>query len=80
MRTRSEVSRIHVTRLRVLRRGWGAFKAEDVMVMVDPDTEEADVRSAFDLTEVRGADDLIDILDLDDDAETGLPSGRERPN
>lgn len=81
MTRRSEISRLHVTRLRVLPRGWGAFKAEDVTVQVDPDREEADVRSAVDLTEVRSAVHLIELLDLDDeDAEIGLPFGRERRN
>ncbi|HEY6204416.1 MAG TPA: hypothetical protein VI056_15450 [Candidatus Limnocylindria bacterium] len=50
-------------------------------VQVDPDREEADVRSAVDLTEVRSAVHLIELLDLDDeDAEIGLPFGRERRN
>jgi hypothetical protein len=77
---RREISRLHVTRLR-LRRGWGRFKAEEVTVVVGPESEQTDVSSVVDLTEVRSAIDLVEILDLDDeDAETGLPDGRERPN
>jgi hypothetical protein len=65
---------MHVTRLRVLRRGWGKFTAENVTVHVDPRTT-AEARSGTD--EI----DLTESLDLDDeDAETGLPYGRERPN
>lgn len=63
-----------VTRLRVLRRGWGHFVAEEVRIAdLDPEEkEQSGVRSESDFTE---------ILDLDDeDAETGLPYGRERPN
>jgi hypothetical protein len=56
----------------VLRRGWGRFTAETVTIAdLDP-TQPAETRGEFDDTE---------ILDLDDeDAETGLPYGRERPN
>lgn len=80
MTKRTEISRLHVTRLRVLLRGWGAFKAEDVTMQVDPDREEANIRTAADLTEVRSAVHLIEVLDLDDDAETGLSYRRERRN
>lgn len=72
MNKRGELSRMHVTRLRVLGRGWGRFRAENVTVVVAPESEGAEVRSAI---------DLIEVLDLDDeDAETGLPYGRERRN
>jgi len=62
-----------VTRLRVLRRGWGRFTTEEVTIgdldPDEPDTSEGTVS------------DLDDILDLDDeDAETRLPYGRERLN
>ena len=71
---RHEISRLHVTRLR-LRRGWGKFTAENVAVNVDPNKEESVVRSGLD------AIDVTEMLDPDDeDAETGLPDGRERPN
>jgi hypothetical protein len=50
-----------------------------VAVLVESDG--ADVRSAVELTEIRSALDLIDILDLDDeDPEAGFPDERERPN
>lgn len=74
MDRRREISRLHVTRLR-LRRGWGKFTAENVAVNVDPNKEESVVRSGLD------AIDVTEMLDHDDeDAETGLPDGRERPN
>jgi len=68
----SATFRPRVTRLRVLRRGWGQFTAEIVTIAdLDPeDTERAE-------REI----DVTDIFDLEDeDAETGLPRGRERPN
>jgi hypothetical protein len=71
---RREIARLHVTRLR-LRRGWGKFTAENVAVNVDPNKEESVVRSGLD------AIDVTEMLDPDDEeAETGLPDGRERPN
>jgi hypothetical protein len=63
--------RTRVTRLRVLRR-WGQFTAETV-TLVDADFEDSEqwYRNI----------NLNEILDVDDeDAETGMPSGRERPN
>jgi len=70
---RSAAFRPRVTRLRVLRRGWGRFTTEEVTIG-DLDTEQT-----------RSADgtvlDVDEILDIDDeDAETGLPHGRERPD
>jgi hypothetical protein len=64
--------RTRVTRLRLLRRGWGQFTAETVtLVDLDLDDGEQWYRNI----------NLNEILDLDDeDAETGLPYGRERPN
>lgn len=64
--------RTRVTRLRLRRRGWGQFTAETVtLVDLDLEGEQSAVHD-FDQNE---------ILDLDDeDAETGLPYGRERPN
>jgi len=71
---RHEISRLHVTRLR-LRRGWGKFTAENVAVNVDPNKEQSAVRSGLD------AIDITELLDPDDeDAEMGLTDGRERPN
>jgi hypothetical protein len=66
--------RPHVTRLRVLRRGWGRFATEEV-TLADLGLGEPDE------TDGREPLDIDDILDLDDeDAETGLPYGRERRN
>jgi hypothetical protein len=64
--------RTRVTRLRLLRRGWGQFRAETVtLVDLDVEREQSDVHEF----------EVNDILDLDDeDAETGLPRGRERRN
>lgn len=64
--------RTRVTRLRLLKRGWGRFTAETVtLVDLDLEGEQSAVHD-FDQNE---------ILDIDDeDAETGLPYGRERPN
>jgi len=72
MNGRGSTFRPRVTRLRVLRRGWGRFTAETVTIAdLDP-TAGAEGVEVIDVTE---------ILDLDDeDAETGLPYGRERPN
>jgi hypothetical protein len=70
---RRAISGMYVTRLRVLRRGWGKFTAENVRVDADP----ANKAESVVLDEI----DLTESLDLDDeDAETGLPFGRERPN
>jgi hypothetical protein len=64
--------RVIVTRLRVLRRGWGRFTAEEV-TLVDLDSQGAGP--------VASEVDLEDVLDLDDeDAEAGLPYGQKRPN
>lgn len=64
--------RTRVTRLRLLKRGWGQFTAETV-TLVDLDLEGE--QSAIHEFEVN------DVLEVDDeDAETGLPYGRERPN
>lgn len=64
--------RTRVTRLRLLKRGWGQFTAETV-TLVDLDLEGE--QSAIHEFEVN------DILEVDDeDAETGLLYGRERPN
>lgn len=64
--------RVIVTRLRVLRRGWGWFATEEV-TLVDLDSQRA--RSAA------SEGDLEDVVDLDDEgAETRLPYGRKRPN
>jgi hypothetical protein len=64
--------RTRVTRLRLLRRGWGQFTAETV-TLVDLDFDDGE--------QWYENNDLSEILDLDDeDAETGLPSVRERPN
>ena len=74
MYRRLAVFRPHVTRLRVLRRGWGRFITEDVTIAgVDLGAPlESGERTQLELTE---------ILDVDDeDAETGLPDGRERLN
>lgn len=74
MNGRRGAFRPRITRLRVLRRGWGRFTTEEVSI-ADLDPDEAD------LTGEGSVLDLDDILDLDDeDAETGLPDGRERPN
>ena len=63
-----------VTRLRVLSRGWGRFTTETVTI-ADVDLDEVDDSGG------RSELDGDGILDLDDeDAETGLPHGRERPN
>lgn len=65
--------RTRVTRLRLLRRGgWGQFRAETVtLVDLDLESEQSEIHEF----------DVKDVLDLDDeDAETGLPYGRERPN
>jgi len=70
---RSAAFRPRVTRLRVLRRGWGRFTTEEVTIG-DLDTERTPCGGGTVL-------DLDEILDVDDeDAETGLPYGRERPN
>lgn len=70
---RSAAFRPRVTRLRVLRRGWGRFTTEEVTIG-DLDTERTPSGGGTVL-------DLDEILDVDDeDAETGLPYGRERPN
>jgi hypothetical protein len=64
--------RVMVTRLRVLRRGWGRFTAEEV-TLVDLDSQGA--RSAP--SDV----DLEEVLDLDDeDAETRPTYRQKRPN
>ena len=70
--------RTRVTRLRLLRRGWGQFRAETVtLVDLDLDREQSET-GEFEVNDIR---EVNDILDLDDeDAETGLPYGRERPN
>lgn len=70
--------RTRVTRLRLLRRGWGQFRAETV-TLVDLDLEgEQSETHEFEVNDIL---EVHDILDLDDeDAETGLPHGRERPN
>ena len=66
--------RPRVTRLRVLRRGWGRFTAEEVTI-TDLGLGEPDESGGLDPL------DLEEILDLDDeDAETGLPYARERRN
>lgn len=66
--------RPHATRLRVLGRGWGQFIAEEVTIAgvdLGEPLESGD----------RPEPELTEILDLDDeDAETGLPYGRERLN
>lgn len=64
--------RTRVTRLRLLKRGWGQFTAETVtLVDCDLQDEQSAVHD-FDQNE---------ILDIDDEeAEMGLPYGRERPN
>ncbi len=64
--------RTRVTRLRLLKRGWGQFTAETVtLVDLDLEGEQSAVHD-FDQNE---------ILDIDDEeAEMGLPYGRERPN
>lgn len=70
--------RTRVTRLRLLKRGgWGQFRAETV-TLVDRDREgEQSETHEFEVNDILE----VDILDLDDeDAETGLPYGRERPN
>jgi hypothetical protein len=65
--------RPQVTRLRLLRGGWGRF-TEEIVTFGDPDPLER-VEPGVRVVE------LDEILDLDDeDAETGLPYGRERPN
>jgi hypothetical protein len=57
----------------VLRRGWGRFTTEEVTIG-DLDTEPTPSAGGTVL-------DLDEILDVDDeDAETGLPYGPERPN
>lgn len=73
MTRRGASFRTRVTRLRLLRRGgWGQFRAETVtLVDLDLDGEQSETHEF----------DVNDILDLDDeDAETGLPYERERPN
>jgi hypothetical protein len=66
--------RPHVTRLRVLRSGWGRFTTEEV-TLADLGLGEPDEPDG------RGPLDIDEILDLDDeDAETGLRYGRERRN
>lgn len=74
MDRRSAAFRPRVTRLRVLRRGWGQFTAEEVTF--------ADVNPAMPGQIEGGSElDLNEILDLDDEeAEMGLAYGRERPN
>jgi hypothetical protein len=70
--------RTRVTRLRLLSRGgWGEFRAETVtLVDREQDGEQSETHE-FEVNDVFE----VDILDLDDeDAETGLPYGRERPN
>lgn len=63
--------RTRITRLRLLKR-WGQFTEETVTLV---DSELDDQPSGIRIVE------LNEILDLDDeDAETGLPYGRERPN
>lgn len=64
--------RTRVTRLRLRRHGWGQFTAETVtLVDLDPEDSEQRYRDI----------DQNEVLDIDDeDAETGLPYGRERPN
>jgi len=58
----------------VLRRGWGQFTAE-IVTISDFDSDETERSDA------RTVGDFNEILDLDDeDAETGLPHARERPN
>jgi hypothetical protein len=70
--------RTRVTRLRLLSRGWGQFRAETV-TLVDLDLEGE--RSQTREFEVNDILEVNDIPDLDDeDAETGLPYGRDRPN
>ena len=73
--------RTRVTRLRLLKRGWGQFTAETVtLVDLEFDESEQWYRN-IDLNEIIDQGDPKEILDLDDeDAETGLPYGRERPN
>ena len=70
--------RTRVTRLRLLRRGgWGQFRAETV-TLVDLDLAGEQSEIQFEVNDIR---EVNDILDLDDeDAETGLPYGRERTN
>jgi hypothetical protein len=64
--------RVMVTRLRVLRRGWGRFTAEEV-TLVDLDSQGT--RSAA--SEL----DVDEVLDPDDEyAETGPTYRRKRPN
>lgn len=64
--------RTRVTRLRLLRRGWGQFRAETVtLVDLDLEREQSEVHEF----------EINSIPDLDDeDAETGLPRGRDRRN
>ncbi len=70
---RSAAFRPRVTRLRVLRRGWGRFTTEEVTIG-DLDTGQTPSAGGTVL-------EIDEILDVDDeDAETGLPHGRERPN
>ena len=64
--------RPHVTRLRVLRRGWGRFIAEEVKI--------ADVDLGEPLASGENPSS-IEIFDVDDeDADTGLPDVRDRRN
>jgi hypothetical protein len=71
---RSAAFRPRVTRLRVLRSGWGRFTTETV-TLSDLGRGEADESAGLDPL------DLDEILDQgDEDAETGLPYGRERRN
>jgi len=71
---RRSPSRPRVTRLRILRRGWGRF-TEEIVTIADLDPDEAAG------TSVGSVIDVDDILDLDDeDAETGLAYRRDRLN
>jgi hypothetical protein len=66
--------RPHATRLRVLRGGWGRFITEEVTIA---GVDMGGPLESGETTEL----ELTEILDLDDeDAETGLPDGRERLN
>lgn len=47
------------------------------LVDLDPEGEQSEIHE-FEVNDIR---EVNDILDLDDeDSETGLPYGRERPN
>ena len=64
--------RPHVTRLRVLRRGWGRFIAEEVTIA------DVDLGEPLESGENPSS---IEILDVDgEDADARLPYGRERLN